>query len=197
MATYNAIKYNVDYAGKAGSLVPISDTTISSGDSNVILSIDGTFDEHFIIFNAVHPSASNADFGANFRSTGSSGNFNVGKQTGFYRCTQEENGSGETFAYQSGKDVAGNSGSDFEIGSSLGNANHDGISGYMSIFNAGSTTFQKSFFIVADETHGGNIQIMSFVSGYVRTTDALTGIRFRMSSGNLDSGSFQLFGVHR
>ena len=35
---------------------------------------------------------------------------------------------------------------------------------------------------------------MSFVSGYVRTTDALTGIRFRMSSGNLDSGSIQLFG---
>ena len=109
---------------------------------------------------------------------------------------QEENGSGETFAYQSGKDIAGNGTGDDEIGSSLGNANHDGISGYMSIFNAGSTTFQKSFFIVADETHGGNIQIMSFVSGYVRTTDALTGIRFRMSSGNLEAGSFQLFGVN-
>ena len=67
----------------------------------------------------------------------------------------------------------------------------------MSIFNAGSPTVQQSFFIVADETHGGNIQIMSFVSGYVRTTDALTGIRFQMSSGNLDSGSIQLFGVHR
>ena len=196
MATYNAIKYNVDYAGKAGSLVPISDTTISS-DSNVILTIDGTYDEHFIIFNAVHPASANENFGVNFRSTGSSGNFNVGKQTGFYRCTQEENGSGHTFAYQSGKDLAGNSSSDQEIGSSLGNSAHDSISGYMSIFNAGSTTFQKSFFIVADETHGGNIQIMSFVSGYVRTTDALTGIRFRMSSGNLDSGSIQLFGVHR
>ena len=196
MATYNAIKYNVDYAGKAGSLVPISDTTISS-DSNVILTIDGTYDEHFIIFNAVHPASANENFGVNFRSTGSSGSFNVGKQTAFYRCTQEENGSGETFAYQSGKDIANNGTGDAEIGSSLGNANHDGISGYMSIFNAGSTTFQKSFFIVADETHGGNIQIMSFVSGYVRTTDALTGIRFRMSSGNLDSGSIQLFGVHR
>lgn len=196
MATYNAIKYNVDYAGKAGSLVPISDTTISS-DSNVILTIDGTYDEHFIIFNAVHPASANENFGVNFRSTGSSGNFNVGKQTGFYRCTQEENGSGHTFAYQSGKDLAGNSSSDQEIGSSLGNSAHDSISGYMSIFNAGSTTFQKSFFIVADETHGGNIQIMSFVSGYVRTTDALTGIRFQMSSGNLDSGSIQLFGVHR
>ena len=196
MATYNAIKYNVDYAGKAGSLVPISDTTISS-DSNVILTIDGTYDEHFIIFNAVHPASANENFGVNFRSTGSSGNFNVGKQTGFYRCTQEENGSGHTSAYQSGKDLAGNSSSDQEIGSSLGNSAHDSISGYMSIFNAGSTTFQKSFFIVADETHGGNIQIMSFVSGYVRTTDALTGIRFQMSSGNLDSGSIQLFGVHR
>ena len=119
MATYNAIKYNVDYAGKAGSLVPISDTTISS-DSNVVLTIDGTYDEHFIIFNAVHPASSNENFGVNFRSTGSSGNFNVGKQTGFYRCTQEENGSGHTFAYQSGKDLAGNSSSDQEIGSSLG-----------------------------------------------------------------------------
>ena len=196
MATYNAIKYNVDYAGKAGSLVPISDTTISS-DSNVILTIDGTYDEHFIIFNAVHPASANENFGVNFRSTGSSGNFNVGKQTGFYRCTQEENGSGHAFSYESGKDLAGNSSSDAEIGSSLGNSDHDSISGYMSIFNAGSTTFQKSFFIVADETHGGNIQIMSFVSGYVRTTDALTGIRFQMSSGNLDSGSIQLFGVYR
>ena len=196
MATYNAIKYNVDYAGKAGSLVPISDTTISS-DSNVVLTIDGTYDEHFIIFNAVHPASSNENFGVNFRSTGSSGNFDVGKQTGFYRCTKEENGSGHTFAYQSGKDLAGNSSSDQEIGSSLGNSAHDSISGYMSIFNAGSTRFQKSFFIVADETHGGNIQIMSFVSGYVRTTAALTGIRFQMSSGNLDSGSIQLFGVHR
>ena len=31
MAVYNAIKYNVDYQGKAGSLIPIATTTITSG----------------------------------------------------------------------------------------------------------------------------------------------------------------------
>ena len=47
MATYNAL--NTTLITDAGSLVPISDTTIQ--DSNVILTIDGTYDEHFIIFN--------------------------------------------------------------------------------------------------------------------------------------------------
>ena len=56
------------------------------------------------------------------------------------------NGSGETFAYQSGKDIANNGTGDAEIGSSLGNANHDGISGYMSIFNAGEHNISKKFF---------------------------------------------------
>ena len=73
-------------------------------------------------------------------------NFNVGKQTAFYRWNPRRKWKWcNYFAYQSGKDVAGNVDSDFEIGSSLGNANHDSISGYMSIFNAGSTTFQKVF----------------------------------------------------
>ena len=34
MATYNAIKYNVDYGGFAGNLIPISTFTSDGSDAN-------------------------------------------------------------------------------------------------------------------------------------------------------------------
>jgi len=34
-----------------------------------------------------------------------------------------------------------------------------------------------------------------FTAGYVNTTTALTRIRFKMSSGNIDSGLIKMYGI--
>ena len=63
MATYNAIKYNVDYGGFAGTYIPLASTTISSSTATVSFTsgIDSTYKEYFFILNNIHPSQDNAD----------------------------------------------------------------------------------------------------------------------------------------
>ena len=40
-----------------------------------------------------------------------------------------------------------------------------------------------------------NMSENKYVAGYVNTTTALTRVQFKMSSGNIDAGTIQLFGV--
>ena len=48
MATYNAIKYNVDYGGFAGNIIPLATFTSDGSDSNATFTsgIDSSFDEY-------------------------------------------------------------------------------------------------------------------------------------------------------
>jgi hypothetical protein len=35
----------------------------------------------------------------------------------------------------------------------------------------------------------------NFIAGYVNTTTALTRVRFKFESGNIDAGTFKMYGV--
>ena len=37
--------------------------------------------------------------------------------------------------------------------------------------------------------------INSFIAGYANTTSAIDAIQFKMSSGNIDAGTFKLYGI--
>ena len=55
MATYNAIKYNVDYGGFAGSLMPLSTFTSDGSDATATFTsgIDSTYNEYLFIYNNI------------------------------------------------------------------------------------------------------------------------------------------------
>ena len=195
MSTYNAIKYNVDYAGFGGSLMPLLSSTASGdGDVQFTSKINSTYDSYVILLNNIHPATDNSTLGFN-GSTDTGSNYNVAKTTTFFRTTQEENDSGTTLSYQSDKDLHQGTG-DQQIAQSLGNDNDQSCSGFIQLFNPASTTFVKHFLIKINECHGGEISINSFIGGYFNTTSAIDAVRFKMGSGNLDAGTFQLFGVH-
>ena len=63
MANYHDIKYNVDYAGKAGSLIPISTFTSDGSDATASFTsgIDSTYDEYWFIFNDIHGQTDDKD----------------------------------------------------------------------------------------------------------------------------------------
>lgn len=84
MATYNAIKYNVDYGGFAGSLIPIAVFTSDGSDATATFTsgIDSTYDTYLFIFNNIHPQTDNTTFGFN-GSIDSGSNYNVTKTTTF------------------------------------------------------------------------------------------------------------------
>jgi hypothetical protein len=196
MATYNAIKYNVDYGGFAGSLIPIATFTSDGSDSNATFTsgIDSTYDKYLFIINNIHPQTDNTTFGFN-GSADSGSNYNVTKTTTFFRATQEENDSSAALSYETGKDIAQGTG-DQQLAQSLSADNDGNVSGKLWLFNPSSTTFVKHFIATVNETHGGDISINTHVAGYFNTTSAVDAVRFQMASGEIQGGTIQMFGVH-
>ena len=196
MATYNAIKYNVDYGGSAGSLMPLATFTSDGSDTNATFTsgIDSTYDKYLFIINNIHPQTDNTTFGFN-GSIDSGSNYNVTKTTTFFRGTQEENDSSAALSYQTDKDIAQGTG-DQQLAQSLSGDNDGNVSGKLWLFNPSSTTFVKHFIATMNETHGGDLSINSHVAGYFNTTSAVDAVRFQMASGEIQGGTIQMFGVH-
>ena len=61
MAVYNAIKYNVNYKGFAGALVPLFSTSFTSATGTVQITsgITSAFDEYLFLFNDIRPATDN------------------------------------------------------------------------------------------------------------------------------------------
>ena len=67
---------------------------------------------------------------------------------------------------------------------------------YLQLFDPSSTTFVKHFISVMSTDWGGVVGATNdFGAGYCNTTSAITGIKFVMSSGNIDSGTIKMYGV--
>ena len=43
--------------------------------------------------------------------------------------------------------------------------------------------------------NGGDFSVQDFVAGYCNTTSAIDGVQFSMTSGNIDAGTFKLYGI--
>jgi len=196
MAVYNAIKYNVDYGGFAGALIPIASTTVSSSTATVSFTsgIDSTYKEYFFIFNSIHPSQDNADLSFQVSTDGGS-SYGVNITSSAVQAYNFENNSGSFAGYEASIDLAQST--NFQpIGNNTGNDNDQCISGYMTLFNPASTTFVKNFKAITNNANLSDISVNNYHAGYVNSTSAINAIQFKFDGGTIDSGIFQMFGVH-
>ena len=65
----------------------------------------------------------------------------------------------------------------------------------MYLFNPSSTTYVKHFLARGNVYHGANIQQDNFVAGYCNVTAAIDAVQFKQTSGNIDAGTFKLYGI--
>ena len=184
-----------------GSMTLIKTLTASSsanlsfvdGSSDVVL--DSTYPVYVFKFINIHPATNSVQFRLNFTTDGT--NFNVTKTTTMFYAYHAENDSSTGFGYSAPRDLA-QSTSDHNIvgaGSDLGNANDDSCSGEVFLFNPSSTTFVKHFITKANSSSGEGLPFTNYTAGYGNTTSAITGVKFVMSSGNIDSGTIKLYGI--
>ena len=176
----------------AKSLILISTTTASSSATVDITSgIDDTYKEYIIKFYDVHPATDNVTFQVNFRDGGSS--YDATKtSTAFYAHEGESSDSG--FGYGSSQDLAQATGVQPLLGS-LGNGNDECASGELILYDPSSTTYVKHYMVKTQYYHQGNYSQIYYVAGYCNVTAAIDGVQFSMSSGNIDAGTFKLYGV--
>ena len=198
-AASKAIKFNsgnngLETGDLGGNLVLLATQTASSSATvDFTSSIDSTYKEYIFKYINIHP-ASIAQLTVNFRDGGS--NFDATKTTTAFNPYHNEDGSDGSVSYRTAWDLA-QSTSDQIIAQELGNGNDECASGYLHLFDPSNTTFVKHFIGVTNyyQNFGKTGSFGIYYAGYCNTTSAIDGVRFKMSSGNIDAGTIKMYGV--
>ena len=164
----------------------ISTTTVSSSSSTVDITsgIDDTYKRYVLQYTNVHVSGDGTTMYGKLYVDGSvtTGNDYV------YGAIGRHSGS-STITWQS----TGNS--SFRYNYEIGNDNDQSMNGSITLFDPSNTTFTTSFYIENVDHQSDDRMSVAHVGGRVNQTGAVTGIQFDPSTGNIDSGTFKLYGI--
>ena len=155
-------------------------------------SIDSTFKEYLFIYNNIHPENNDITFGFQV-DTGTNTSYNQTiTSTSFFSYHREDGVDG--ISYATGGDQA--QGTSLQnISDSIGNANDEALAGWLRIYDPSSTTFAKHFISCSLANMHSEGAYQPFRQGYINTTTAITRVRFKFSSGEIQGGTIQMFGV--
>ena len=177
----------------AKSMILISTTTASSSATVDITSgIDDTYKEYIIKFYDVHPATDSTKFTCQF-DTGTNTNYNQSITSSYFRAAQDESATTD-FGYKTAEDQA--NGTSFQtLCGTIGNANDESCSGILIIYDPSNTTFVKHFYSRVHGYTNNDYAIDDYAAGYINTTTAITRVQFKFASGDIDAGTFKLYGV--
>jgi len=176
------------------TLTASSSSTLSFVDGSSDVVLDSTYPIYKFVWTNVHPATDNVRFSFQGNAAGGSG-YNETITSTSFRSYHAEADNDTEVAYETGSDQA--QGTAFQVLelSSVGNGNDEAVSGELFLFNPSSTTFVKNFISRSIENAANNYAVEGYVAGYFNTTSAIDEIQFKMSSGNIDSGTIKLYGI--
>ena len=186
------------FSASLGSMILIKTITASNaatvsfvhGSSSVVL--DSTYPIYKFEFINMHPITTNRIFSVGFRD--GSTDYDATKTTTSFRSIHTEDNNTASLAYTGNDDIA--QGTGFQsLANGVGAGNDESLSGEMYIFNPSSTTFVKHFIAEVNFYEDANMSAQHFTAGYCNVTAAIDAVQFKMSSGNIDSGIFKLYGI--
>ena len=182
-------------SGVSGSSLVLLSTQTASSSATIDFTsdIDSTYKEYQFHFTSIHPATDAADF--SFQAdTGTNTSYNQTITSTFFRAILSEADDTPNLAYVDGNDLAQST--SFQVlANGTGNDNDQCLSGILHLFDPSSTTFVKHFICTANELIASDQSYNLFCAGYFNTTTALTRVRFKFSSGNIDAGTIKMYGV--
>ena len=182
-------------SGVSGSSLVLLSTQTASSSATIDFTsdIDSTYKEYQVHFTDVHPATDSTKFTCQF-DTGTNTNYNQTITSTFIRAAQDESGTTDGPTLKSAETQS--QGTAFQtLTGTIGNGNDESCAGILKVFEPSSSTFIKHFLGRAHGYTHNNYAINEFASGYINTTTAITRIRFKFASGNIDAGTFKLYGV--
>jgi len=179
------------------SLVLLSEQTASSsGTIDFTSGIDSTYKEYQVHVINAHPEENGRVL--SFQTdTGTNTSYNQTVTCTHFQTYHEEDDGGNGFGYDTGSDLAQSTNFVPLTSGSTANNNDDNCCSILHLFDPSNTTFVKHFIVRTQNINSTSDPNSneSYVGGYFNTTTALTRIRFKFSSGNIDAGTFKLYGV--
>jgi hypothetical protein len=180
----------IDYAEKKLATV----TASSSATLQFTSSIDSTYNIYKFRFVNIHPGTDNPTFKFQCSTDGGS-NYNTSLTSTVFIAKHNEDDSNTQLVYRSGQDQA--NGTSFQTISEEDGADNDqNLGGELFLFDPSDTTFVKHFTSRVSTTHSGDRATDIFAAGYFNTTSAINAIQFKFSSGNIDSGTIEMYGIN-
>ena len=175
------------------TLTASSSSTLSFVDGSSDVVFDSTYPIYLFKFINIHPATDNTQFSFQV-DTGTNTNYNQTITSTFFDAYHDESDSDNAVGYRTALDQA--QGPAFQnLTGFSGNGNDECSSGTLHIFEPSSSVFVKHFISNINDYTFANYISSSYVSGYINTTTAITRVQFKMSSGNIDSGTIKLYGI--
>jgi len=202
MATYQDSRYNIALpSGSGGALVHIktiaasSDSTISFVDGTSDVVLDNTYRTYIFKFINIHSANNDVLFSVGFRD--GSTDYDASKTTTLFQAEHDESGSSTSFASPSAGngDILHNETGFQVMTRNMGNGNDECASGELWFFNPSSTTYVKHFMFNTNINSNDDSSDASYGAGYCNVTAAIDAVQFKFNSGNIDAGTFKLYGI--
>ena len=181
-------------SGVGGGVISLISTQTASSSATISFTsgIDSTYKEYMFSFINIHPESNNQDFEFQV-DTGTNTNYNQQITSTVFRAYNNEAANANALSYATSSDLANGTGFQ-RIMANMGNDDDSSGTGTLHLFNPSSTTFVKNFLARTQYSYPVN-SFNQFTSGYINTTSAITRVRFKMESGNIDSGIIKMYGV--
>ena len=185
----------LDSGVATGAMTLISTSTASSSATIDITSgIDSTYKEYIFKFIDIHQATDGADFQFQV-DTGTNTSYNQTITSTGFVCEHDEADTATTLANHSGSAILHQETGFQDLGRSLGNDNDQCLVGQLHLFDPSNSSHVTHFMAVINEAGSTNQTVQRHVAGYINTTTAITRIRFKADSGNIDSGTIKMYGI--
>ena len=170
------------------------DSTISfvNGASDVVL--DSTYPIYIVKVISANIATDNQDLVINFSDDTSSHAYNLTKTDLYFAGLHTEADNDAGLQYETGEDIAQGTGFTVVTKEQANDADA-GACSTIWLFNPSSTTFVKHYMMRSNWFQHNDYAQDAFKGGYINTTAAVTAIQFKSTSGNIDSGTFKLYGI--
>lgn len=162
---------------------------IASSSTDITFTLSGSFDEYILEFVNLRPSVDNVDF---VFQAGSG--YNTTAYTSYFRANSYQNSSTYDLSYQSNYDAFATT-SDIILARELGTDSDQTLCGTFTFYSPKNTAYEKLFSCEITSNLYADIAEKVHVSGTFATTSAISTIRFKFASGNIDTGAIALYGL--
>ena len=186
----------LEFTGVTDAHTLIATVTASSSASLAFTSgIDSTYDVYEFVFTNLNPASDSVDFTFQVNATdGADYNDSLITSTflAFYSDEPPETGAGG--GYDTGRDAV-QLDEEIKLAAYAGSDTDESISGRFTLYAPSSTTYVKHFQAEFSTYKVDPAEYNTHIAGYINDTTAIDDIRFKMSSGNIDSGVVKMYGL--
>ena len=188
-------------SGLKGALVLLDTNTFTGASSSAFTTlIDSTYGVYKFMYNAINPATDGVNFVLEGSIDGGS-TWGILKTSTYYLTYNYLTGDTTDLTYRTEWDRS-NETTSLILMHGLGNGADECGVGEVTVYTPSNTTYNKIFNSVTQnyDTYSGatpdtgSSSGQTFVGGYWSTTSAINGIRFSMSSGNMD-GEIKMYGL--